>query len=242
MSNYLQFAGCVFIAILGAYLVIAYLAIPMLWSRYEGRHPALVDAAVITQTGDHHPGDPVNIALIGTESDLKAAMKKAGWVPADPLGLRSDVEIAEATVLKRKYETAPVSNLYYWGRKEDFAFEQPAASNPSKRHHVRFWKSTQLDSQGRPLWAGGATFDKSVGLSHTTGQITHHIEGDVDAERKHLLGTLEDAKCVESIQWIEHFHTILEGFNGGGDKWHTDGRLPQVELTSDTPSPANPAP
>ena len=33
---------------------------------------------------------------------------------------------------------------------------------------------------------GGATFDERVGLSHTTGQITHHIAPDVDTERDHL--------------------------------------------------------
>jgi hypothetical protein len=212
-------------AVAVSYFLIAYVALPLVWSRYERRHPGLVNAEEVTQTGDHHPGDPINLALIGSEADLKGAMKAAGWFPADPLGLRSDVEIAADTVLRRKYETAPVSNLFYWGRKEDFAFEMPAASNPSKRHHVRFWKSAELDEAGRPIWMGAATYDKSVGLSHTTGQITHHIDGDVDAERDHVLASLEKAKASEPPEWIQSFHKVLSGKNGGGDAWRTDGRL-----------------
>src|SRR6185369_11715834 len=102
-------------------------------------------------------------------------MLAAGWHAADPLGLRSDLEIAADTVLARPYEDAPVSNLYLFGRKEDLAFEQPAGDDPRRRHHVRFWKSSKVDDQGRPAWVGSATYDQRVGLSHTTGQITHHI-------------------------------------------------------------------
>src|SRR5262249_4774795 len=42
--------------------------------------------------------------------------------------------MAEAAVLKRKYEDAPVSNLYLFGRKEDLAFEQPVGDNPRVSH------------------------------------------------------------------------------------------------------------
>lgn len=225
LTHHARRAGYYLILILIGYFLVAYIAAPMIWSRYERYHPALKDADEITHTGDKHPGDPINIALIGAEEDLQSAMQSAGWKKADALGLKSDVSIAVDTVLDRPYLTAPVSNLYYWGRKEDFAFEQPAAKSPSKRHHVRFWKSTEVDQQGRPLWMGAATFDKSVGLSHTTGQITHHIDGDVDAERAHILGTLTKSGCILSDNWIPDFHKKLEGKNGGGDVWHTDGRL-----------------
>jgi len=30
---------------------------------------------------------------------------------------------------------------------------------------------------------------------------------------------------VQSIEWDNGFHSQLEGRNGGGDPWHTDGRL-----------------
>ena len=122
-----------------------------------------------------------------------------------------------------------MSNLFLFGRKQDIAFEQPLGGGPGKRHHVRFWRWDEL-YEGRPAWFGAATFDDAVGLSHTTGQVTHHIGPDVDAERDRLAGELQQAGVVESIEWNDNFHTTLEGRNGGGDPWHTDGRLAIVVL------------
>ncbi len=200
--------------------------IPFVWSRYFAWHPALKDAPGVTSTGDGHPGDPLNIALIGSEDELASILKDSGWYPADTLSLKADLKIAADTVLSRPYKDAPVSNLYLWGRKEDKAFEQPVGNNPRQRHHVRFWRSAELDAQGRPLWFGAATFDKSVGLSETTGQITHHIDSEVDNERDHLLDNLKQNGGLTDLRFVDDFHKVHDGVNGGGDRWHTDGRLP----------------
>ena len=42
-----------------------------------------------TVTGDGLPGDPVNLALVGTLGQLHAAFATAGWAGADPLSLAS---------------------------------------------------------------------------------------------------------------------------------------------------------
>ena len=187
--------------------------------------PTLTVSLVITLTGDKHPGDQNNVALIGSEADVKAIMQAASWYAADPLGLRSDVKIAADTVLKRPYDEAPVSSLYLFGRKEDLAFEQPVGDDPRQRHHVRYWKSDKLDKQGRLLWAGSVTYDKRVGLSYTTGQVTHHIDGNVDAERDRLFDELKKTGDLSDVQIVPDFHKVKSGKNGGGDPWHTDGRL-----------------
>jgi len=213
------------VASLAIYLIAAYVVAPFAWGRYEKRHPALDEVPGITETGSGIPGDPLNVALIGSEAALKDAMRAAGWYAADPLSLRSDVEIAEAAVLDRPYDDAPVSSLYLWGRKEDLAFEQPVGDNPKKRHHVRFWKAAKLDNEGRPLWIGSVTFDERVGLSDTTGQVTHHIAPDVDAERDRLFAELEKAGRVTDVTEVPDFHQVRSGKNGGGDPWRTDGAL-----------------
>ncbi len=214
----------VFLGLVGAYVIVAYVLAPLSWKTYARFHPALDAAPTITVTGDKHPGDPLNVALIGTQQQVEKIMLAAKWFPADPLGLGSDLRIAEDTVLKRAYDKAPVSNLFLFGRKEDLAFEQPVGGNPSQRHHVRFWKAAEVDAQNRPLWFGSATYDERVGLSHTTGQITHHISGDVDAERDHLLATLKQTGDLR-VEYVADFQPQRTGKNGGGDKWETDGRL-----------------
>jgi hypothetical protein len=211
--------------LIALYLAAAYLVAPALWLRYAHRHPSFEDIPRITYTRDGHPGDPLNVALIATETQLKKIMLRAKWYPADPLTLRSCLKIAEASVLKRPYDDAPISNLYLFGRKEDLAFEQPVGKDPRQRHHVRFWRADLIDPEGRPGWMGAAIYDKRVGFSHTTGQITHHTGADIDAERDYLFQELEQTGDLAEMFVVDDFHKVRQGKNGGGDPWRTDGKL-----------------
>jgi hypothetical protein len=122
-----------------------------------------------------------------------------------------------------------VSNLYLFGRQQDLAFEKPVGDSPRQRHHVRFWKSDRTEDN-RPIWFGAATFDERVGLSHTTGEVTHHIGPDVDAERDLIGHDLSTASRVERAYEVGDFHAARSGRNGGGDEWKTDGSLAVVVL------------
>lgn len=208
-----------------AYMVVAYLLLPFAWEFYARRHPAFDDHPRITETSDGHPGDPLNVSLIGTQEQLTAVMTAAGWYPAAALGLKSDLEFAADTMFSRPDDEAPVSRLYLFGRVEDLAFEQPVGNNPRQRHHVRFWKTESRGPDGRPIWIGSASYDQRVGLSHTTGQITHHIAPDLDTERDHLFHDLSTTGELTEVSAVAGFHQQLTGRNGGGDPWHTDGQL-----------------
>jgi len=217
------------LGVVAAYLIAAYVVLPRLGKDKALRHPDLIDAARITRTGSGIPGDPLNIALVGSEEDLVRSMLAAAWRPADPLSFRSSVRIAIDTIIDEPDPNAPVSNLYLYGRKEDFAFEQPIGHSPRERHHVRFWRAPESDD-GRPRWMGSATHDVRVELARNTGQVTHRISPDLDAERDLLLADLTKANRVLGIRWIDGFQKELQGRNGGGDPWHTDGRLPVATL------------
>jgi hypothetical protein len=75
------------------------------------------------------------------------------------------------------------------------------------------------------VWFGSGTYDERVGLSHTTGQVTHHVAPDIDAERDHLISDLKLTGELTEVYVVEEFHNRREGRNGGGDPWHTDGNL-----------------
>ena len=211
--------------VLLVYICVAYLVMPFVWLGYSHIHPALKNCPTITITANGHPGDPINVCLIGGEREVNRVFRSAGWYAADPLGLRSDLKIAADTVLERSYNDAPVSHLYLFGRREDLAFEKPVGHDPKQRHHVRFWRSTELDATSRPLWFGSVTYDKRVGFSHITGQITHHIDSNIDVERDGLFDDLNKTGEIVDARFIEQFQKVREGNNGGGDPWHTDGRL-----------------
>lgn len=210
---------------LAVYALSAYLIIPALWHIESIRHPALQGAPRITHTAAGIHGDPLNIALVATASETVKAMLAAAWHPADPITLDTSLRMVGSVMFHRTYVDAPVSNLYLCGRKEDLAFEQAVGDDPERRHHVRFWRSGEADGTGRPLWLGAATYDARVGFSHSMGQITHHIAPDVDAERDKIIADLRRADQLSQVVWIEQFHQVLRGYNGGGDPYYTDGRL-----------------
>ena len=207
-----------------AYTLLAYLILPAVWTHYE-HQKRLADLPMVTLTAQGIPGDPINVGLVGDAKDVLCAMRAAGWYPADPVTLRSSIEIAGSVLLDRPYRDAPVSPLYYLGRREDFAFEKPVGSSADHRHHVRFWKVLDQGEEKRPVWLGDATFDRSVGVSHYTGAITHHIGPDIDAERKLLASDLEAAGMVEARYQVTGIGPALSGRNGGGDLYYTDGEV-----------------
>jgi hypothetical protein len=220
------------------YLLAAYVILPFAW-RTETRHHLDPSAGPrITHTPNGIPGDPVNVALLGSEAEVIHAMTAAKWYPADAITLRSSVRIVVDSVFRRPDDDAPVSTLDLFGRKQDLAFEQPVGDSPRRRHHVRYWHWDRLH-EGREVWFGAATFDERVGLSDTTGQVTHHIGPDVDAERDRILSELKQAGQTLEIYWVDGFHKELNGRNGGGDPWHTDGRLGVAELVMRTNTPAS---
>lgn len=217
-------------AVPAIYVASAYEFVPAAWRIVERRHPALEVVGTRAFTSAGIPGDPLNIAFVGTEAALHRSMLQAGWFPADPITLHSSFRIAADSVAHKPYADAPVSNLFLYGRRQDLAFEQAANDDPSKRHHVRFWLTEPRDAMNRTLWIGAATYDSGVGLSHTTGQITHHIAPAVDEERDKLLADLQRQGNM-TIKWIEEFQTQHEGRNGGGDRFITDGKLLVIEGT-----------
>ncbi|MFM8539658.1 MAG: LssY C-terminal domain-containing protein [Planctomycetaceae bacterium] len=188
-------------------------------------HPALVRSPRHTTTRRGHQGDAVNIAFIGTEEELHRALSAAGWYAADPITLQTSLRIAADVVLKKPYDHAPVSDLFLWGRRQDAAFEQPVGDSPKQRHHVRFWRSAEVDQRGDPLWLGAATYDERVEISRTTGGITHRIAPDIDRERTKLVRDAARAGLLDGYYWVDEFHRVREGRNGGGDPYFTDGRL-----------------
>lgn len=229
MNRSLSVASRWVLALAGAsvlfYLAVAYGLMPAYWNSRERRHPAFDDTPNVTHTRSGVPGDPVNVALIASEDDVLRIMKAANWVLAARLGIRADVWIAADTALGRPDPNAPVSNLYMFGRPEDLAFEQEVGNSPRSRHHVRFWKTDRTDDDSRPIWVGAAVFDKRIGLSHTTGQITHIIDAAIDDERNFLFECLKKTGDLVESYAIDGYHDVREGKNGDGNAWHTDGRL-----------------
>jgi hypothetical protein len=222
----------VFAAVAIVYLMLAYFVLPALWSHHE-HEPDLASLPMVTSTSIGIPGDALNVGLVGRKEDILRAMDAAGWFPADPITLRTSIEIVGSVALDRPYHGAPVSPLYYEGKKEQLAFEKPDGRSADKRHHVRLWLVLEKGTDDRPVWLGSVTFDRGVGFSHDTGQVTHHIGPDIDAERHLLMQDLGKAGMVQTFFQISGTGPTLLGRNGEGDPYYTDGEIDVASLVVD---------
>lgn len=210
---------------------LAYLALPAFWRREDRK--GLVGRPMVTRTSAGIPGDPVNVGIVGSETEIVCAFNAAGWAAANPITLETSLRIIGSVALRRPYPAAPVSPLYYDGRREDLAFEKAEGGSADRRHHIRLWRVPDVGAEQRPLWLGSASFDRGVGFSRYTLQVTHHIAPDIDAERDYVAAQLADVGMVDSVYEIAGVGPTLVGRNGGGDPYYTDGEALVAVLAPD---------
>lgn len=185
------------------------------------------------RTSDGLLGDPINLAFHGSAKEIHQAMVRAGWTLADDVTFKSSWGIILSSVLKRSYPEAPVSPLFVFGRRQCLAYQQEVEGNAAQRHHVRLWRCPDhwlLPGGRRVQWVAAGTYDRSVGLSLFTFQITHKIDANIDIERDYIVHSLLVSNSEARVEVIENFSTGYHSRNGGGDLVTTDGNLPIVCL------------
>lgn len=170
-----------------------------------------------TISGDGLPGDPVNLALVGTFQQLRVAFAAAGWSEADRLGLASSWRMVRAFVFNSPYPTAPFSTFYLFGRRQDIGFQKAIDNSPRKRHHIRFWALSLARAQDtvgtakfwlnsdrpaeieRVLWVGAGTKDTGLSLTQLTFQITHATDSDTNVERDYIIAELTKNRLIGAV-------------------------------------------
>src|SRR6185437_15921562 len=229
--------GVVIVLILLTLLVLV-VRVVRIWRRlhaagHEGRVKSFeVDPTKLPLTDfmrEGHPGDPINLVVIGSDSQLGAAFASAGWYRADEITLITSIRIMFDAIFARKYTTAPVSNQYLFGHKQDAAYEQPG-KNVRERDHVRVWKSKLNSPDSRVVWVGAATRDIKVALSPRTHLPNHLIEPEVDRERDFLAEDLSATGWVVAEQWTPGTGRLEHKRGGDGYDYVTDGRVVMLTL------------
>jgi LssY C-terminus len=174
-------------------------------------------------------GDPLNVKVVATAEQVVTAFSSAGWYRADRIRVLSSLRLSIATVFRLRYSSAPMSNQYLFGRKQDYAFQKPG-SDVRERDHVRFWETGERARDGRSVWVGAATRDVDVAISPRTRLITHRIAPDVDSERATVAHDLTATGGVITAQWEHGFGGPVELVNAMGYPFHSDGRVAVLTL------------
>lgn len=236
------------LAILVTYALGAYVFAPALFRFVRIVKPPK-HLPIYSVTPDGLASDPINIGIIGTRRELITVMEQAGWYMADRHNLRNVARMVLTIMLGQAYNTAPVSSLYLFGRKQDLAFEIPVGNTPSTRHHVRFWATTfdehkkRLNIQSihwynrrahvfgdQLLWVGAASLDVGINVVRHNLQLTHMIDSDTNRERDMIVKQLRAQKLVDKVNYIKldnPYHLLNRVISGS---LHTDGRMAVVRL------------
>ena len=181
------------------------------------------------QSKSKKPGDPLNLIIVGSQEQILAAFKQAGWSEAGKLGTKSAVGTVRAMASDNGLENAPVSQLYLFGRVEDLAFEK-TLNTFLKRHHLRLWRTLVTTPDGRAIWVGASTHD--IGLDVHFRVVSHEIDPDLDAERNKVGADLMASGLVVSERLVARPNPLTEGRTATGGTWKTDGQLLVIVLKS----------
>jgi len=174
---------------------------------------------------DGHPGDMVNFVILGSEERLKRAFENGGWVLVDRTKTDAVVHTLISTLSKEEYVEMPMSELYLFGRPQDFGF---AHADPyavvATRHHLRVWKAAS-EVGGETLWVGAATHDIGFEKDQRNGSLTHKIDPDIDLEREYLARTLVASGVVTQWAHVTPENALTEAKTATGGGFHSDGRI-----------------
>jgi hypothetical protein len=186
----------------------------------EGLHRLLQTLpCCTTDAAGKGAGDPLNLVLVGRAPDLYYAFAARGWHTVEINYLASAEKTIQSFLFGNRYRYSPVSPLYAFGRKQDYAL-QKARANISQRNHLRLWL-TPWQVNGTPVWVGQVSRDIGVHMtSRSPFFFTHKIDPDVDEDRNYLV---EDLLLTGQV--------IRFGYLGGLGK--SSQEQPRRNLTGD---------
>ena len=175
-------------------------------------------------------GDMVNFVIVGTLPKVQEALTAADWHVADRDVKESVMKAVLQTYEKKAYMAMPMSELYLFGRVQDYGYEQaePYAVVAS-RHHFRIWKAP-VRWNGQDVWVGAGTHDIGFEKDQRNGKVTHKIDPAVDGERDNIGGTLQKSGKVKSLTYYLPPNPVQEAKNATGGGYHSDGRVLVITL------------
>jgi hypothetical protein len=177
--------------------------------------------------------DPINLIVVGRESEVKEAFKKAGWHSAHPsTPLHLLLGFLSAT-FNKSYKSGPFTPFFINIGLQDLSYQKLTKLNSFRqRHHVRLWRTRHELTAGKRIWVAAASFDTNIRLGLMPPFIHHRIDPDLDRERDFLVQDLLDAGALmgDSHQLNLPVSVADRRRNAFGATYHTDGRARVVEI------------
>jgi hypothetical protein len=180
---------------------------------------------------DGNAGDMVNFLILGDEAQMNKVFTNAGWVKVDADVKETVLTGIIASLSKESYLTMPMSQLYLFGRPQDYGW---AHAEPimvvASRNHLRIWKAP-FTVNGQMLWVGAATHDIGFEKDQRNNGLTHKIDPDIDLEKDYVQKTLSSTGLVAEVLHFLPKKPMVEARTATGGTFHSDGRVLVMKLS-----------
>jgi hypothetical protein len=176
-------------------------------------------------------GDMVNFLILGDEDQMRKVFTTAGWVKVDSDVKETVLAGFIASMSKESYLTMPMSQLYLFGRPQDYgwAHAEPITVVAS-RNHLRIWKAP-FTVNGQMLWVGAATHDIGFEKDQRNNGLTHKIDPDIDLEKDYVRKTLSSTGLVAEVTHFLPKQPMLVARTATGGSFHSNGQVLVMKLS-----------
>jgi hypothetical protein len=177
-----------------------------------------------------NPGDMVNFLILGSEEAMQRVFTTAGWVKVDADVKDTVLHGLIESLSKESYLTMPMSQLYLFGRPQDYGWAHAEPISVVKtRNHLRIWKAA-FQVNGQTLWVGAATHDIGFERDQRNNGVTHKIDPDIDLERDYVEKTLTSTGLVTELTHFLPDSPMKEAKTATGGTFHSNGQVLILKL------------
>ncbi len=181
-----------------------------------------------TTTPKGRVADLVNVAFIGSQSQIESAFQAAGWKQSEAMSKRAAFREIDAFLMLKNNASGPMSRQLLQGEASKSTWEK-GLDSLAKRDHLRIWSTLDV-WKGEPVWLSASTRDVGANLSLRTGKFVHYVDPKVDEERERVVRDLILAGCVDGVDEVARPTTPHVVVNATGSEMHTDGAIAVVKL------------
>src|SRR5258707_11155578 len=204
----------------------------------EDNHPDEIEKAgleitapelpIRTTTRNGQNADIVNVALLGSASQMEGAFRAAGWKNGDAMSTRSVLRQMHAFLSFKNYPSAPITTQLMDGQRVSQTWEKGLDSY-AKREHLRVWARNDV-IEGQTVWLGAMMRETGAVLSVRQHKFIHHIDAEIDDGRGIMVRDLRLAGCVAAVYYVQRPQMAHAAINATGDAMRTDGSLAVAQL------------
>ncbi len=172
-------------------------------------------------------GQPINLLMV-TSQPLAELHKQIGWVQNETFSGNSISFLRYLRLVI--HGRPPVSDLYFKGAPQNYAFQELKNSSLMRREHIRWWHAGTI-ANGRNIYLGAVSLDTDIDIKPYKGIVTllHDIDPAVDQSRNRFLNAIKQAIPQAQIK-NEAIGTVITKPTRKQDYW-SDGEVTVLNLS-----------